>query len=121
MKIHRLPYLTRWLIEIVATAIIYYGAARLGLFVAFKNTNASPVWPPSGIAFAMILLLGYRIWPGIIIGAFLANVVVFLANKSAGTVSIVVVSSFIATGNTLEAMSGAFLLHRFVGSRNPFD
>src|SRR5882724_9787359 len=119
MKIHHLPYLMRWLIEVIATAIIYYGAARLGLLLAFQNTNASPVWPPAGIALAMILLLGYRIWPGVMIGAFLANIVVFLANKAADTGSIIVVSSFIATGNTLEAVSGALLIHRFVGSRNP--
>jgi PAS domain S-box-containing protein len=121
MKTHRPPGSKKWLIEMIATAIIYYGAARLGLLLAFQNTNASPVWPPSGIAFAMILLLGYRVWPGIIIGAFLANVVVFLANKTADTGSIVAVSSFIATGNTLEAVSGAFLLHRFVGFRNPLN
>lgn len=69
----------------------------------------------------MTLLLGYRIWPGVMVGAFLTNVVVFLANKTADTGSIVAVSSFIATGNTLEALSGAFLLRHFVGLRNPFD
>jgi PAS domain S-box-containing protein len=121
MKIQPLPYLTKWLIEVIATAIIYYGAARLGLLLAFQNTNASPVWPPSGIALAMILLLGYRIWPGIMIGAFLVNVLVFLAHKAADTGSIVAVSSFIATGNTLEAVFGALLIHRFIGSRNPLD
>ena len=34
---------------------------------------ASPVWPPSGIGLAAILLLGSRVWPGILAGAFLAN------------------------------------------------
>ncbi len=47
--------------------------------------------------------------------------VVFLANKTADTGSIVAVSYFIATGNTLEAVSGAFLLHRFVGFRHPLS
>lgn len=98
MKILRLPYSTKWVVEVIATAIIYYGTARLGLLLAFHNTNASPVWPPSGIAFAMILLLGYRIWPGITIGAFLVNVVVFLSNKAADPGSIIAVSSFIALG-----------------------
>ena len=36
------------LLLIVAT--IYYGSAQLGLLLAFQKTNASPVWPPSGIA-----------------------------------------------------------------------
>src|ERR1700756_5049434 len=121
MKIHRLPYSTKWLIEVIATAIIYYGAARLSLLLAFENTNASAVWPPSGIALAMILIVGYRIWTGIMIGAFIANVVVFLSNRSADIGSIVAVSFFIGIGNTLESVCGAFLIDRFVGSRNPLE
>ena len=111
----------RQLLLSVGVAIIYYGAARLGLLLAFEKTNASPVWPPSGIAFAAVLLLGYRVWPGIMLGALFANVMVFLANQASGIPSIFVVSFFIAIGNTLEAVSGAFLLHRFIGSYNPLD
>ncbi|HAT30019.1 MAG TPA: hypothetical protein DCW29_03955, partial [Janthinobacterium sp.] len=33
--------------------LLYFGAARLGLLLAFANSNVSPVWPPSGIAFAV--------------------------------------------------------------------
>jgi len=53
--------------------LVYYGAARLGLLVAFESTNASPVWPPTGIAFAAVLLFGIRIWPAIALGAYLAR------------------------------------------------
>src|SRR5881396_320491 len=59
--------------QIAGAAVLYYAAARLSLHLAFENTNASPVWPPSGIALALVLLLGYRVWPGILLGAFLAN------------------------------------------------
>jgi len=104
-----------WAIEVLAVAILYYAAARLGLLLAFEKTNASPVWPPSGIAFAAVLLLGYRVWPGIMLGAFLANVVVFLANQAADVFAIVAVSSVIAVGNTLEAIVGRLLLDRLIG------
>jgi integral membrane sensor domain MASE1 len=80
MQVKSLP---SWLpapLLVLGVAAIYYGSAHLGLLVAFQKTNASPVWPPSGIAFAAVLLLGYRMWPGIAIGAFLANLVVFLGN-----------------------------------------
>ena len=110
-----LPLLT------AAVATIYYGSARLGLLLAFENTNASPVWPPSGIAFATLLLFGYRTWPGITIGAFAANVVVFLANQAASLATVLSLSFFIAAGNTLEALTGVFLLNRLVGAQNPFD
>lgn len=89
--------------------------------LALEKTNASPVWPPSGIALAAVLLLGYRVWPGILLGAFFANVVAFLANQAASARTIVVVSSAIGLGNTLEAVVAAYLLQRWVGARSPFD
>src|SRR5712691_9026747 len=63
----------RHFLLLTLTAAIYFGAAKLGLSLAFFNANVSPVWPPTGIAIAAVLLLGYRIWPGILLGAFLAN------------------------------------------------
>src|SRR5437762_5042919 len=55
-------------------AVIYFVAGKLGLMLASLHASASPVWPPAGIALAGSLLLGYRAWPAIFIGAFLVNV-----------------------------------------------
>ena len=55
-------------------AVIYFIAGKLGLMLASLHASASPVWPPAGIALAALLLLGYRAWPAIFIGAFLVNV-----------------------------------------------
>jgi PAS domain S-box-containing protein len=107
-----LPPTLRRLAEVIAVGAVYYASARFGLLLAFQGTNASPVWPPSGIALAAVLVLGYRIWPGIFMGAFLANAVVFAANQAAKTPEILLVSGSIAVGNTLEALLGAFLLRR---------
>jgi signal transduction histidine kinase len=109
------------LLSVLAVALLYYGAARLGLLLAFEKTNASPVWPPSGVALAAVLLLGYRVWPGVATGAFLANVAVFSANRAAETPVVGAVSGLIAVGNTLEALSGAYLLRRLIEDRNPLD
>lgn len=111
----------KWAGNGVAVAGLYYIAARLGLLLAFDGTNASPVWPPSGIAVAAVFLLGYRVWPAIAIGALAANLVVFAANQAAAGSAIAAVSAVIAAGNTLEALLGVFLLRRLVGSRSPFD
>ncbi len=70
------------------------------------------MWPPSGIALAAILLWGYRIWPGITLGAFLVN---FTAQGSA------VSALGIATGNTCEALLGAALVTRLANGANAFD
>src|SRR5438552_7716160 len=80
--------------------------------LASLHASASPVWPPAGIALAASLLLGYRAWPAIFIGAFLVNV------TTAGNVA---TSFAIATGNTLEALVGAWLVNRFAGGTNVFD
>ncbi|MET1080471.1 MAG: CHASE domain-containing protein [Pseudomonas sp.] len=118
MRYRTRPPTTRgqWLLTVLVLAGIYYAAARLGLLLDFANTNASPVWPPSGIAFAALLLFGYRIWPGITIGAFAANFAVFAANHVAADSTSVLVSLLIAVGNTLEAMLGCYLLRAWVKS-----
>ena len=107
-------------LKIIFMAVAYYLAARIGLFLAFENTNTSPVWPPSGIAFALILLLGYRSWPGITIGALIANILVFFGNEAAPVSNLILASTIIAIGNTAEALAGYFLMKRFIKSNNIF-
>ena len=93
-------------------AIIYVIAGKIGLNLASLHASASPVWPPAGIALAAILLLGYRAWPAIFVGAFLVNL------TTAGDIA---TSVAIASGNTLEAVAGAWLVNRFAGGKNVFD
>src|SRR6516164_1759868 len=93
-------------------AVIYFIAGKIGLMLASLHASASPVWPPAGIALAALLLLGYRAWPAIFIGAFLVNV------TTAGNVA---TSFAIGTGNTLEALVGAWLVNRFAGGTNVFE
>src|SRR5690242_12551760 len=82
----------------VALAFVYFISGKLGLKLAFLNQSATAVWPPTGIALAAVLLLGYRVWPGIWLGAFLVNI------TTAGSV---VTTICIAGGNTLEAVLAA--------------
>ena len=42
--------------------------------MAFIQSNATAVWPPSGIALAGLLVFGLRLWPAVFIGAFLVNI-----------------------------------------------
>src|SRR5256886_1789609 len=93
-------------------AIIYIAAGKIGLHLASLHASASPVWPPAGIALAAILLVGYRAWPAIFAGAFLVNLTT--AGDAATSIAI-------ASGNTLEAVAGAWLVNRFAGRKNVFD
>src|SRR5207249_7606062 len=83
-----------------------------GLILASLHASASPVWPPAGIALAALLVFGYRAWPAIFVGAFLVNVT---------TVGNVATSLAIASGNTLEAICGAWLINRLAGGTTVFD
>jgi integral membrane sensor domain MASE1/anti-sigma regulatory factor (Ser/Thr protein kinase) len=95
--------LTAWGWALVL-ALVYFAAAKLGLDLAFATPSVTAVWPPTGIALAALVLWGRGLWPGVLLGAFLANVTTDVpAYTAAG----------IAVGNTLEAVVGAALLDRF--------
>jgi PAS domain S-box-containing protein len=103
--------------RIFVAAIAYYAAGRLGLLLAIPPGYASAFWPSSGIALAAVLLWGNRVWPGIALASFLVNawtpldggISVAAASRSA------VIALGIASGATLQALTGAHLIRRFVG------
>lgn len=93
-------------------AIVYFAGAELGLSLASVHENVTPVWPPTGIAIASLLIFGPRVWPGVFLGALAANLLT----------SIPLASTFgIAIGNTLEAIVAWSLLQRSKGWRKSFD
>ena len=85
-------------------ALVYFASAKLGLALAFSTPSVTAVWPPTGIALAALVLGGRGLWPGVLLGAFLANVTTDVP---------VYTAAGIAVGNTLEALVGASLLDRF--------
>src|SRR5438094_6392160 len=99
-------------VAIVGLAVVYFFSGRFGLSLAMVNESASAVWPPTGIAFAALLLWGYRLWPGIFLGAFLVNIT---------TQGSVATTLAIAAGNTLEALLGAWAIHRFANGEKVFE
>lgn len=99
------------LLRIAAMAALYYGAAELGLQQQLVRGQVTPLWPPTGVAVAGLLAVGPRVWPGIALGAFLANV-------SLGP-SIPAVLLIVA-GNTLAPVC-AYLLLRRAGFRTELD
>jgi signal transduction histidine kinase len=101
-----------YLLKLASLALVYHLAARLGLKMAYVQINTSPVWPPTGIALAVLLLFGYNLWPGISLGVLVGSL---LTGAPVG------VAVGIALGNTLEALVGAYCLKHFVGFHNTMD
>ncbi|HEY2124212.1 MAG TPA: MASE1 domain-containing protein [Chthoniobacterales bacterium] len=99
-------------LAIAGLALLYFITARLSLTLASLNASASPVWPPVGIALAALLIFGYRLWPGVFIGALVVNSII---TGNIGT------SFCVATGNTLEALCGAWLINRFARGVHAFE
>jgi diguanylate cyclase (GGDEF)-like protein/PAS domain S-box-containing protein len=98
-----LPHFPR-VISVILTLVAYFLVGKASLKFASIHPSVSPVWLPTGIALAALLLLGYRIWPGILLGAFLVNL------TTAGSIA---TSCGIAVGNALEGITGAYLVNRF--------
>lgn len=87
----------------VVVALAYFGSAKLGLTLAFATESVTAIWPPTGIALVALVLGGWRLVPGVALGAFFANV----------TTDVPLYTTLgITTGNTLEAVVGAYLLGR---------
>jgi len=98
--------------QLVLLAGAYFVSAKLSLLLAIPPGYATAVWPPSGLAVAAILLAGNRIWPGVWLGAALANLTVSTSGVAA---------MLIGTGNALEALVAAALIQRFLGVLHRFE
>jgi signal transduction histidine kinase len=101
-------------LQIILVAALFYASACLGYFLSFENTTILPIWPPSGIGLALILLLGRKCWPGLTIGSLLASIMAFWNNPGLPIPAIIVISTAIAVSTTLEVLLGNFLIRRFI-------
>ena len=91
------------LAKLFGVATLYALLAKAALTFFSANGVVSIVWPPSGVALAALLIGGRGYFPGVFLGAFLANAMTGLALGAAAS---------IAAGNTMEALLGAWLLMR---------
>ncbi len=99
-------------LQVGAFAALYFAVAKISLLLAIPPGYATAVWPPSGLAVAAVLLAGTRMWPGVWLGAALAN----LAVQASGVAALL-----IGTGNALEALVGATLIRRLIGIPTRFE
>jgi PAS domain S-box-containing protein len=90
---------------VLVLAAVYVGAAKVGFSLAFATKQVTAVWPPTGIGVAALLLLGYRMWPGIFLGAFISNA---MSHEPLYT------AAGIAVGNTLGPLLATVGLRRLV-------
>ena len=101
-------------IEIALAGGLYFFVGGLGLL--FGQPQAPLVFPPAGIAVAAPLIFGFRIWPGVFLGAWFLGL-------TTGNDPLTI--SAVAVGNTLEGLVAAWLINRYAGGarfyKRPLD
>ena len=95
--------------RVCVLAAVY--AVTAALSVKLVDSDVAPVWPCAGIGLAALITWGRRLWPGVGLGAALGY---------AALGESFVTTAAMATGQTLEALAAAWLMHRFVHFRNEF-
>ncbi|WP_228050313.1 MASE1 domain-containing protein [Tychonema sp. LEGE 06208] len=101
-----LNHRTRLLLSAGILGLAYFVTGKLAVSVlGLVKAEASPVWPPAGIALATLLLQGRRMWPGIALGSVLLN-----STAGASVPFAVIVTS--AFSVTMQALAGEAVLSR---------
>src|SRR5262245_5256201 len=98
--------------QVLLVAIAYFAAAKLALSAGAFAANTVVVSPAPGLALAALLVLGYRVWPGVWLGAALACASAQVAPPEA---------SLLGAGSTLEALVAALLVRRTIGVPRSFE
>jgi PAS domain S-box-containing protein len=106
------PNAATYALELVIVAASYVGLAETALILPSINPTATPLWPPTGFALALILLRGYRIWPAILLGSFASSAIAARSFLALG---------FIGIGTLLAALAGAWLISRWSNGRKTFE
>ena len=107
---------------ILTVAASYCISGKLGLLLAIPPGYATGVWPPSGIALACVLLFGYRVWPGVVLGSFCVNIGTSLdTSTTASLLKATSLATGIGLGAALQAVVGAFLIRRSIGFPTALD
>jgi integral membrane sensor domain MASE1 len=107
----RVPHPVAYALELVVITAGYAILGDLAQLLPSLNPTATPCWPPTGFALALVLLCGYRVWPAILLGSFFAAAMTPLA--TGGIDGRLFVSSVtIGVGTVLAVLSGAWLINR---------
>ncbi len=107
--------------NILLVALLYYLSAEVSFLLAFEDSTLLPFWPPAGIALALIVLYGRKVWPGIAIGSLIITVKNFWFGSIDSVQMLMAVSVAITVARVLEPLAGEILLKRLVKKSYPFS
>ncbi|MDH3257513.1 MAG: PAS domain S-box protein, partial [Nitrospinota bacterium] len=111
-------------LKIIALATLYFVTSWSVTLLGLPKDLALPLYPAVGVALGALICYGVRLWPGIFLGElvftywFMNNSIP--ASGMPGS-TLATICFGIAFSVTVQALLGAFLFKRFVGSSNPLD
>ncbi|RUR73749.1 hypothetical protein PCC6912_55260 [Chlorogloeopsis fritschii PCC 6912] len=97
------------LLATVLIPTIHFGLANISRTLSLEN-GTSVFWPSAGFYLAAVILLGYRIWPAILIGEFIVNYFLYYQN--------ILTSLSISVIDLIDPLVTAFLINYFIKHRN---
>ncbi|MFC7552576.1 MASE1 domain-containing protein [Pseudoroseomonas wenyumeiae] len=94
-----------WVMMNLSVALAYLGlGCAVGYFFSVFGLFPAPIWLPAGIAATACMLGGRRLVPGIFLGSFVVNALVFGATPG--------VAAAVSVGNALGPLAGVMLMRR---------
>ena len=100
--------------KLIGVVISYLLAAALGIWLLFGDIGKYPIWPPAGVALALMILLGHRIWPAILIGSLLTYTLVFTTQGIHIDINAIIAIVGISIGSLVESLVGYKLYRMFI-------
>ncbi len=104
-----------WTLALAGTAVAYALVGWAALWLAIPPGYAAPLYPGAGIALVCVLTFGWRMLPGVALGAFTVNALLAIDRGSPNLVGVLLLPAAVAVGATLQAAIGAALVRRFSG------
>ena len=107
------------LMQILALAFVYLLSSQLCSLVGAPSEFGSVIWPPAGISLACLVIFGSRLWLGVFMGAFLADLYFIINITPTLTPLSYITAGIEAVGATLEALAGVWLMKNLAHFPNP--
>ncbi|MCO5577412.1 hypothetical protein L7F22_031244 [Adiantum nelumboides] len=97
----------KWLLLNLLIAAVYVGTGKLSEYLSILKSQASPIWVPSGVMVAAVLIFGWKASPGILCGNIATNIWYFQKHRPRA-----LLPASIAFGvfSVVESLSCAWLL-----------
>ncbi|MCO5560219.1 hypothetical protein L7F22_013830 [Adiantum nelumboides] len=67
----------KWFFLNFLVACIYVGTGQFSVVLSILKSQSSPIWAPSGVMVAAVLIIGHKVFPGILCGTVASNILYF--------------------------------------------